>query len=50
MKKQFTKMIDKTAIIQLKIEAQSCKIKVGQNLNEEKKINFREIKIEIQNR
>ena len=39
-KKQCTqKMLDKTAIIELKIETQSCKIKVGQNLNEEKKIN-----------
>ena len=36
-KAMYTKMIDKTAIIELKIEAQSCKIKVGQNLNEEKK-------------
>ena len=30
-------MLDKTAIIELKIETQSCKIKVGQNLNEERK-------------
>ena len=39
-KAMYTKMLDKTAIIELKIETQSCKIKVGQNLNEEKKINF----------
>ena len=36
-KAMYTKMLDKTAIIELKIETQSCKIKVGQNLNEERK-------------
>ena len=35
-------MLDKTAIIELKIETQSCKIKVGQNLNEERKNKFLE--------
>ena len=38
----YTKNVDKTTIIELKIETQSCKIKVGQNLNE--KIEFLEIK------
>ncbi len=36
-KAMYTKMLDKTTIIELKIETQSCKIKVGQNLNEERK-------------
>ncbi len=36
-KAMYTKMLDKTTIIELKIEIQSCKIKVGQNLNEERK-------------
>lgn len=36
-KAMYTKMLDKTAIIELKIKTQSCKIKVGQNLNEERK-------------
>ena len=30
-------MLDKTAIFELKAENISCKIKVGQNLNEEKR-------------
>lgn len=38
----YTKMLDKTAIIELNIETQSCKIKVGQNLNEERKNKFLE--------
>jgi uncharacterized protein len=33
----YTKMISKTAIIELKAQNISCKIKVGQNLNEKKK-------------
>lgn len=41
-KAMYTKMLDKTAIIELKIETQSCKIKVGQNLNEERKNKFLE--------
>ena len=36
-KAMYTKMLDKTAIFELKPENISCKIKVGQNLNEEKK-------------
>ena len=36
-KAMYTKMLDKTAIFELKPEEISCKIKVGQNLNEEKK-------------
>ena len=36
-KAMYTKMLDKTTIIELKIETQSCQIKVGQNLNEERK-------------
>ncbi len=36
-KAMYTKMLDKTAIFELKPETISCKIKVGQNLNEEKK-------------
>jgi uncharacterized protein len=36
-KAMYTKMINKTAIIELKPKNVSCKIKVGQNLNEEKK-------------
>ncbi|MBP7770193.1 MAG: pyridoxamine 5'-phosphate oxidase family protein [Aliarcobacter sp.] len=36
-KAMYTKMLDKTAIFELKPEKISCKIKVGQNLNEEKK-------------
>ena len=36
-KAMYTKMLDKTTIIELKIKTQSCKIKVGQNLNEERK-------------
>ncbi len=36
-KAMYTKMLDKTAIFELKPEHISCKIKVGQNLNEEKK-------------
>ena len=36
-KAMYTKMLDKTAIFELKAENISCKIKVGQNLNEEKK-------------
>ncbi|QKF67392.1 nitroimidazol reductase (NimA) family protein [Arcobacter venerupis] len=36
-KAMYTKMINKTAIIELKPQNVSCKIKVGQNLNEEKK-------------
>ena len=39
-KAMYTKMLDKTTIIELKIETQSCKIKVGQNLNEERKNKF----------
>ena len=34
-KAMYTKMLDKTAIFELKAENISCKIKVGQNLNEE---------------
>ena len=41
-KAMYTKMLDKTTIIELKIETQSCKIKVGQNLNEERKNKFLE--------
>ncbi|MCD8541501.1 MAG: hypothetical protein LRY22_02425 [Aliarcobacter cryaerophilus] len=41
-KAMYTKMLDKTAIIELKIETQSCKIKVGQNLNEKRKNKFLE--------
>ena len=41
-KAMYTKMLDKTAIIELNIETQSCKIKVGQNLNEERKNKFLE--------
>ena len=36
-KAMYTKMLDKTAIFELKAENISCKIKVGQNLNEEKR-------------
>lgn len=36
-KAMYTKMLDKTAIFELKPENISCKIKVGQNLNEEKR-------------
>jgi uncharacterized protein len=36
-KAMYTKMLDKTAIFELKPQNISCKIKVGQNLNEEKK-------------
>lgn len=36
-KAMYTKMLDKTAIFELKPKNISCKIKVGQNLNEEKK-------------
>ena len=36
-KAMYTKMLDKTAIFELKPESISCKIKVEQNLNEEKK-------------
>ena len=36
-KAMYTKILDKTAILELKPESISCKIKVGQNLNEEKK-------------
>ena len=36
-KAMYTKILDKTAIFELKPESISCKIKVGQNLNEEKK-------------
>ena len=36
-KAMYTKMLDKTAIFELKPQNISCKIKVGQNLNEEKR-------------
>ena len=36
-KAMYTKILDKTAILELKPENISCKIKVGQNLNEEKR-------------
>ena len=36
-KAMYTKILDKTAIFELKPESISCKIKVGQNLNQEKK-------------
>ena len=36
-KAMYTKMLDKTAIFELKPQNISCKIKVGQNLAEEKK-------------
>lgn len=36
-KAMYTKMLDKVAVIKLKPENISCKIKVGQNLNDEKR-------------
>ncbi|PRM89468.1 antibiotic resistance protein [Aliarcobacter cryaerophilus] len=36
-KKMYTKMLDNVAVIELKVENISCKIKVGQNLNYEKR-------------
>lgn len=36
-KAMYTKMIDKVTVIQLKLQNISCKIKVGQNLNDEKR-------------
>lgn len=36
----YTKMIEKTAILELKPTNISCKIKVGQNLNQTKKDNL----------
>lgn len=50
----YTKMIDKTTIIELKPQNISCKIKVGQNLSDEKrenlieKLNLRALDIDIQ--
>ena len=41
-KAMYTKILDKTAILELKPENISCKIKVGQNLNEERKNKFLE--------